>query len=686
MDEYPGKQNIPASLGKTDEVKKQITSLDLRFVIKEIRERLSGGVFRKIYQYGSGKSRRFLISIFASGRGEHWLYADAESVFLTKKKQAAPQEPPSFCMFLRKHLMGKKIKDVRQHGFDRIIEISTDSHILIFELFSRGNVILCDSSYNIIMPLEIQRWRHREIRPKVAYKYPPGGENPFSLDFGGFSRLVAGSDKNIVSFLAVNMGFGGIYAREICFRAGIKDETPCGQLSSGQIASIYNTYTALDKEKPEPCVYENAVSPFPLKIYQGMESAGFDSFSDALDEFFSEQKVQKAEEEVKKAEKKETERIERITKKQEEASEKWKKIEQESKEAADSIYKNYSTVQEVIEGLQKARDSGMSWEEIKQKIKSEGSEIADVVKEIREGDAVVVIELDGKDIEIDFRKTPEENAARYYEDAKWARKKYGGAEEAMEKTKKEMERIPEMAEEAAKDAVPEVEKPKIRKRWYETYKWFISSEGFVVIAGKNANQNENLIKNRAKEGDVVLHADIQGAAFVVVKSDGREIGELTLKEAAEFAAANSKAWSRGMGKVDVYAVSPNQVSKTPPSGEYLPKGSFMIYGERIWFRDQEIKLGIGIKIITDEKTGTRMPKVLSGPVMAMRKNSDYFVTINPGYMRSHELARKIKASLLMKAKPEDKELIEKTPIDELQALIPSGMGQIVEGAEHFDYG
>ena len=144
--------------------------------------------------------------------------------------------------------------------------------------------------------------------------------------------------------------------------------------------------------------------------------------------------------------------------------------------------------------------------------------------------------------------------------------------------------------------------------------------------------------------------------------------------AAEFTAAYSKAWQTGLATVDVYAVRPDQVSKQPPTGEYLPKGSFMIYGQREWFRDVELKVAIGVRIDKE----TENVEVLAGPVLPIRKHTNYFVTIKPGEIEGSNLAREIKNKILIKASPEDKTWIEKIPLDEFQKFIPSGKGETVE--------
>jgi predicted ribosome quality control (RQC) complex YloA/Tae2 family protein len=485
--------------------KTEITSLDLKFLVKELRENLTGGMFRKIYQYG-GKTKQFLFEIFVPTRGAFWLYVDNQKMFLTKRKKAIPKEPPSFCMFLRKHLMGKKILDVKQHDFDRVIEISTAESVLIFELLSPGNVILCDTSYKVIMPLQVQRWRDRDIRPKNPYKYPPKPPNPFELDLDSLKRSLAMAEKKTIAYLAKNLGFGSVYASEICSRAGIDEGKLTSDLSFNDILKLHEVIASIGGEKPEPRIYDETVSPFPMEIFEGKESKSFGSFSEALDEFFSGQEIEIAKEKVKEVVGEKKEKVERIVERQEEALEKWERIEKDSRDCAERIYNNYSTVEGVLSGIRKAKDSGLSWDEIKQRIKSEGTPEAEAIKEIRENDGVVILDLGGKDVLIDIRKSPEENAKKYYEDAKWAKKKFGGTEEARGEYEGKLERAEkEVLEQEQRDFSKEVfpvekkeheEEPKLIEEnetgWKETVmetpleakpkrvrrKWFVPGRGW----------------------------------------------------------------------------------------------------------------------------------------------------------------------------------------------------------------
>ncbi|MCK5022903.1 MAG: NFACT family protein [Candidatus Aenigmarchaeota archaeon] len=655
--------------------KSEITSLDLRFLVKELRTLLLNGFVRKIYQYEytleKKKTNQFMFEIFVPGKGAHWLYFDKRKMFITTYKKPSPMTPPNFCLFLRKHMNNSKIIEIRQHEFDRIIEIRTSKNIMIVELFSDGNVILCDDQYNIIMPLYVQRWKDRAVKPKIQYKYPPAKINPFAVNFDYFREFLSKFDKKIIAVLASGFGLGPDYAREVCTISNIPEDTISERLGINLSIAIFNNIRNIDNFSVSPTIYEGFVSPFPL---QSMSESSIKKqtalFSESLDEFFSEQQIQVVEKEEVKVVEEHKEKIEKIIEHQEKSLEKWEDKKVEKRTKADIIYSHYGTVESVIEALNKAKTSGLSWNEIKSRASSEDTPEAGAIKEIKEHEGTVVLQLGEEEVEIDFTKSVEENAADYYEGSKQAKRKIEGVQVAMEETTQKLEEVPEITELAKP-----VKVVKKRQKWFEKFRWFNSSDDFMIVGGKDATSNEVLVRKHTEPNDMVFHSDIHGSPFVVIKSSGEtEITDYARKEAAEFCAAYSKAWTTGLATVDVYGVKPDQVSKQPPTGEYLPKGSFMIYGQREWFRDVELKVSIGVKISREEET----VEVISGPVMALRKHAKYFVTIKPGDTSGADLAREIKNKILIKATPEDKIVIEKLPIDEFQRFIPGGKGEVIE--------
>ena len=645
-------------------VDKKISSIELKYIIDELQF-LKGSRIDKIYQ--EPKKRDLRIKFYVKSNNQNGkdaeLFISPERIHLTLQKRTA-EEPTSFCMFLRKYLRGKTIKSIQQHKFDRVIEIFVDDYILICELFHHGNYILCDAGYDILLPFEFQKWKDREILPKKKYIFPKSLDITDKLEV---ERSTAATDLNAVSFLA-NI-FGSLYADEICLRSGINK---LKKIEKENFEAVYTIMKNLISEKPKPqIILKNDklidAVPFDLEQYKDFDKRYANSFNLALDEFFS----VKEKEDIKEMEVKEKtitkEKKKRIFVQIEKATEKYEKKQVEKRNKADLIYKNYGLIENILSTLKNARLK-YDWQTIKEIIQKEDSPEANAIKEVREHDGIVVVVLDGEEVELNIVMSVEQNAAQYYEQAKFAKRKKEKTETSAERMKKVI--LPQ----ETKERIKKETKPQ-RKKWYENFRYFRTSDGFLVVAGKDAVTNEKLIKKYTKQEDIILHTDIQGASFAVVKlredarkKSERNITPVAVKEAGEFAACYSKAWQMGLGSADVYWVRLNQVSKTPPPGQYLPKGSFMIYGEKNYLKKLPLRLAVGV---------TTKGNALAGPLQAVNIYSKYFVTIQPGSIFAHELAEQIKNKLLEKCMPEDKELIEKIQLDEIQRLIPSGQGALI---------
>ncbi len=363
-----------------------MTNLDLKFLLNELKN-LNNGRIDKIYQ--NGKAIRIQVYIPTGGSFE--LFYEPNKMFITDYKRSASKNPGSFAMHLRKHLSGQRIIDFRQHEFDRIIKMETEKNILIFELFSKGNVIFCDKKYNILLPLETQTWKDRDVRPRKKYLYPPSIRDPFSLSKDEFRNLISSSDKELVKFLAIDMSFSGLYAEEICMRAGIEKNKICKEIKDYE--SIFKTIHSLLEEFGPQLVLKDEIPvdvvPFDMKIYEDLPSRRVTTFSHALDEFFSEKEAVSEEMKIEKKYDKKMQKLERIASEQKEAIEKWKRIEKESKKRGELIYEHFDLVQKIIYGIEKAKQQDLSWEEIKNSMKEEVPEI----KEVREGDGRIVLNL-----------------------------------------------------------------------------------------------------------------------------------------------------------------------------------------------------------------------------------------------------------------------------------------------------
>src|SRR3989338_7331248 len=134
-------------------------------------------------------------------------------------------------------------------------------------------------------------------------------------------------------------------------------------------------------------------------------------------------------------------------------------------------------------------------------------------------------------IEISLGKGVEENASEYFEKAKKMRKKIEGAKNALARYKEKLETL-EKKKAKEKEQFDSIVTGAAKKEWYEKFRWFFSSEGYLVIGGRDATTNEILIKKHTVDNDVVFHTDMAGSPFFIIKTEGKQPGEQTIREVA----------------------------------------------------------------------------------------------------------------------------------------------------------
>ncbi|MFH1649575.1 MAG: NFACT RNA binding domain-containing protein [Candidatus Woesearchaeota archaeon] len=230
-------------------------------------------------------------------------------------------------------------------------------------------------------------------------------------------------------------------------------------------------------------------------------------------------------------------------------------------------------------------------------------------------------------INLDLTKSLEENAALYFEKAKKSRKKIEGIDKAISLANSKLKEVPR------KKAF--VKKVDSKKHWYERFRWCFSSEGFLLVGGKDAPTNEEVIKKHAEKGDVVLHTDMAGSPFVVIKSEGKDIPDLTKAEAAQFVAAFSRAWKKGLGSIEVFWVLPDQVTKQANAGESLPTGAFMIRGKTNYVSSN---MDYAVGILEDGR-------VMGGPLRSVKKHCSKFVKIRQANGKTSDVAKQIRKQI-----------------------------------------
>lgn len=263
---------------------------------------------------------------------------------------------------------------------------------------------------------------------------------------------------------------------------------------------------------------------------------------------------------------------------QQETLDNFTKTIEDSQHKGEIIYSNYSSIENILTVVNQARSNDYSFKEIGKilkKAKKEGMDEAQIYESIDKL-GVLTLNIDNTSFIMDPKLTIPENAENYYEKAKKAKRKTKGALIAIENTKKQLEDIKSKKDIAMEHVTVPKKRVKKNLKWYEKLRWFISSDDVLVVGGRDANTNENIVKKYLEPNDIYLHADIHGASSTAIKLNGSEINDNLLKESGEFAASFSSAWSLGYSTQDVFWVNPDQVSKTPESGEFLPKDHLLL--------------------------------------------------------------------------------------------------------------
>jgi predicted ribosome quality control (RQC) complex YloA/Tae2 family protein len=587
------------------------SSFDVHEMAQELRE-LIGMRVNTIYQIDD----RIRIKLFGKGRKD--LAITKESFYITRYPRKAPQVPTGFAMQLRKYLKGMWLYRIEHINFDRIVEFHfgynrETQYVLVAELFAKGNLIL-HSQNEIIGVLRKEKWKDRILYPHKTYTYPPS-KLPVDIPFEQFKQLDITTEKD----LAVNFNFGRLYAKEIFLR--------------GESTSPEDLYNAMHSfEKNPNIVLGKDVVPYDLLVYAEYEKQFFPTFTEAVDDYYKPEPEELEEKE------------DRILQSQKEAVKNFKEKKELYKRHADLIYENYQVVQDVLHTLLEARKE-YDWKDITDTIKESDNPTAQKIVDIDYSTGKVIIDV-GEPITLDLTKDINENAAYYYELSKKMDHKIKGAKKAMEKRKKQIKK------EEEKKAKEEPTVKYIRKKeWYEQFHWCFSSDNFLILGGKDRKSNERVIKKYMEPYDLYVHADIQGAPSVIIKN-GQSAPEKTIEEAAMVAASYSTGWNH-FGSLDCYWVYPEQVTKSPPSGEYLTTGAFFIKGSKNF-----------ITVPLEMAIGAYHDKVMAGPVSAVQEQCTTYVVIGFGDIKKERLAKKIAG------------ILEYSDIDEIVRALP-GKGKIL---------
>lgn len=610
-------------------MKEGLSSFDVLAVTSELQA-LVGGFVDKVYQ----REDEVILKVNVPAVGKREIFAKAGKWLCLRDLPDKPETPPPFAATLRRHLDNARVERVEQRGFDRIVVLSFDRGTrLIFELFGKGNVVLSDAE-KTLATMHRAAFRDRTVSPGVPYDFPPAATNPFAISADAFAASVVAGKGGIVKVLASAMNFGGQYAEEFCARAGVEKTAKLGDPNDARIRSLHEAIVELARqvrEGPSPgVVFEGGapidVTPIPLRQHETLERRAFATFSEAL-AFYLDHAPAPPPPRADPAAK-----LRRRLEQQEGSLRALREEAVQSESLAALVWAHYAQFEDL---LQRANEGKLE----------PGGPVLAVDAETH---SVRVTVGDITELVLDWTKDLRTNAQLLHDRKKEALAKAEKVEAALEETRRQIGRT-------EKEVRKAVTRPKIKATkafWFEAYRWFLSSEGFLVIGGRDAKTNDAIVKKHLKDGDRYVHADIHGAPSCVVKQ-GSKAGEATLQEACAFALAWSKAWSAGLASGSAFWVLPEQVSKQAESGEYVSRGAWVIRGKRNYVHDIPVRAAIG----EIEHEGHR--KVMAGPPSAVTARSSRYWVVEPGEEAKETFARRLAAEVAV-------------PQEEVSRVLPPG--------------
>lgn len=344
------------------------------------------------------------------------------------------------------------------------------------------------------------------------------------------------------------------------------------------------------------------------------------SFNEAVDLFYSSLRGQKLDLRQKALEKEALMKLERVRLDHEKRLEELAEVQRMDQYKADLILMNSDIVEKALTIIRSALSKRMPWDAIEKQVKEFATDhpnsVASRITSFNLSKGCFSLNLwdpysvedennlkpqDKINVTLDVDLSSYANARKYHDERKSAATKEVKTVASSSKALKSA-----MVKTQAKLKEVEIKTSISKQRkiyWFEKFYWAISSENYLMIAGKDAQQNELIVKRYMKPGDIYVHGDLHGAASVVIKNNEPEksIPPVTLEEAGALAICYSSAWDMKV-VTRSWWVYPDQVSKTAPAGEYLTVGAFMIRGKKNYLPQIQLTLGFGFIFKLDEES------------------------------------------------------------------------------------
>lgn len=588
------------------------------------------------------------IKFYRFGTSKVVIIQNAVRFHITEYPRKKPTTPSDFACRLRKFLRFRRLDDIIQPFSDRAVYFCFGSLYLCIEMFQGGNIVLFNIHDKIIQA--VLRYHIISGKTIIGVNQPYNIEQfieykkPTTEELHEFLKALEKNDTRLRKVLGKVFPFTRTdFFTHALICAGYEGEIQCKDFVYDEdkvkiLESELRKFESflLDKPKPRPIKYldkdgtiENpnfeeerkaymelpprpiprgyvyvisnkdmVLSPFKLEQYKDIPCEEFDTFDLACDRYWSVKELQKARKEFNDNENLPQRKVDGVK----------RNFEKKKKQFTDELELLTNTGRLIIENaemIEQCRNiintyisSHTRWDEIRNNIKmyqQEGNELARMIDKVEFEKSSFWVLVNDENFKthrilIDLKKTAYANGSEYYNKRSTFQKKLEGA----------ISKEEEVLKKVGKDALANKKKlgPMIQEKrkvwWFEKFHWFITSENFLVISGRDKNQNDILVSHYLKPGDIYLHAEIHGAASVVIKNNTkRHVPEISIQQAAEFAVSRSTAW-KSNEPCKCFWVYHDQVKKEIQGHQTAQKGAFYIVGQKNYISMTVPQMGVAL--------------------------------------------------------------------------------------------
>lgn len=565
-------------------MKQRFTYLDIRTIVNELSALLPNAYIQNIYS----SSNRFYAFKLST---KHILLLEVGARFhLTDGYNAEKQT--FFCTKLRKLLRHNVFKSIKQIGFDRVVRIETNKFWVYFEFYATGNIIITDFENRIIelfrpvKEMGIEKGTFYVVNPvelmfNIDVFYDVGMKEMIALDKIVYEEIRADFSRELKVIdcdLKHKDGKDFIYANN--------KELTCEEAKGNdKVISMYDSYfqgliEAFENSKDFGVLMYTKDKPTNFIPYKPRSLEGhktFESFNEALRTYFHKEEVK----EVKKSNVVQKRQEKRIQDLEDALIDYDKKVE--------LMYINRSQIEKILQGHMNVITYNLDWKEFEY-YKNQQKDLVDFIQKSDFSKKVVTVKLIGEEgqlflVILNFMKSFDTNINLIFEERKKAYEKLG-------KTKASINMVVKLLEKKeSKKKVVAKEKITRKTFWFEKFNYCFTSNKKLILSGKNAQQNDILVKKYLTPNDLYFHADIHGASSVILKNGLKYMDEKCIEETGAVSLCMSNAWKSKV-TANVYYVECEQVSKVANPGEYLKTGSFMIRGKKNFVDVFRLEYGI----------------------------------------------------------------------------------------------